>query len=93
MFIIRFRSKILPKLLLLSTTYLKKNIIFKQGKKQTKVIDLLKQILTNFPALIFLDYIESTDDIIFAINISLDSNNFFKTFDNSYNQNAFVFFF
>lgn len=45
-------------------------------------MDLLKQVLTILLALIFLDYTESVDDIIFAINTSFDNNNFFKTFDN-----------
>ena len=35
-------------------------------------MDLLKSLLTTLPALVSLDYIEGADDIILALNVSLE---------------------
>lgn len=45
---------------------------FGRKKKQTKVKDLLKQFFTIFLALVFFDYSEKADNIIFIIDISLN---------------------
>lgn len=50
----------------------KKNAIFKWRKEQTEAMDLLKPALTTLPVLISLNYIEGADDIILAVDTSLN---------------------
>lgn len=50
----------------------KKNNIFEQRTEQTETMDLLRLVQTSLLALVFFDYNEGEDDIIFAINASFD---------------------
>ncbi len=50
----------------------KKNTTFEWGKEQSEAIDISKLALTTPPTLVSLDYIECADDIIFAVDASLN---------------------